>query len=86
MPPFSPHDPLARHLRHTLPLRTLSRTSVTLDLHVTPVSIQNVSVGARGGLFPALYSCGRLAKYYEKEMSEKKSEDALEAAAVLKET
>lgn len=69
------HVPLARHLRHILPLLTLSGTSATrymytadTDMHVAAISSTDDDVSGRGkygwsgGLFLVLYCCVRVSE------------------------
>lgn len=95
MPPLSPHVSLERHLRHILPLLTLSGTSATHykytsnnDMHVASTSdldkegdTDKVCAEAH---FRRYTAAVEQAKHSEREMSEVVFEEALVAGEVLK--
>lgn len=95
MPPFLPHVPLARNLRHIVPLITLSKTSVTrntyildTDMHVATISDTNDDVLDEGeanmdgpeAYFRRFTAAVELAKYCVREISEVEFEDTMESA------
>lgn len=95
MPPLSPHVSLERHLRHILPLLTLSGTSATQykytsnnDMHVACTSDLDKEGGtdmvSAEAYFRRYTAAVEQAKHSEREMSEVVFEEALEAGEALK--
>lgn len=95
MPPLSPHIPLARHLRHILPLLILSGNPATnntytsdIDTHAASASDMN-NEGDIGEVGPEEHfrrytAAVDQAKYSEQELSEMQFEEAMKAAGFLK--
>lgn len=93
MPPLSPHVPLARHLRHILPLLTLSGTSATHNTYTSDINTHVTSAfdlnneGDTDKVGPEEHrrytAAVDQATYSEQELSETEFEEAMEAAGFL---
>ena len=98
MPPLSPHLPLSRHLRHILPLLSMSNTLATHNTHTSnfnlnvdgekdeePIDVDDATEAFSPEDYLHQYTAAvEQAKYSEVELTEEEFDRALKAASALK--